>query len=90
MSPRAAKNPEGESPKPARKTTAAAKRTTTTTTTTRKRTVKAAPAMQEVTAEEIAFRAYMISLSGEGGDQLDNWLRAERELSQRELTQIAA
>jgi hypothetical protein len=83
MSPRAAKNPEGESPRPARKPAAAAKKPTTTTT--RKRTMKAVPALPEVSAEEIALRAYMISISGDGGDQLENWLRAERE-----LTQIAA
>jgi hypothetical protein len=34
----------------------------------------------EVTADEIAVRAYEIYLSGHGGDDLDNWLRAEREL----------
>jgi hypothetical protein len=35
-----------------------------------------------ITPEDIAFRAYMISLSPEGGDQLENWLRAEQELAQ--------
>ena len=34
----------------------------------------------ELTQEEIAVRAYEIHESGEGGDELDNWLRAEREL----------
>jgi hypothetical protein len=28
----------------------------------------------------IAKRAYEIHLSGQGGSELDNWLRAEREL----------
>jgi hypothetical protein len=42
-----------------------------------RRTRKAdAPA---VTQEDIATRAYFISLE-EGGDAFDNWLRAEREL----------
>ena len=35
---------------------------------------------QQVTDEEIARRAFEISLSGEGGSDLDNWLRAEAEL----------
>ena len=35
---------------------------------------------QQVTDEEIARRACEISLSGEGGSDLDNWLRAEAEL----------
>jgi hypothetical protein len=30
--------------------------------------------------DEIAERAYEIHLSGEGGDELENWLQAEREL----------
>jgi hypothetical protein len=34
----------------------------------------------EVTYEMIARRAYEISQSGTGGGELDNWLRAEREL----------
>ena len=33
-----------------------------------------------VTWEMIAERAYQISLSSEAGDEMDNWLRAEREL----------
>jgi hypothetical protein len=48
--------------------------------TTRKRTVKMNPVV--VTPEDIAFRAYMISLTPEGGDQISNWLRAEQELMQ--------
>ena len=39
------------------------------------REVKAEP-----TQDEIAVRAYEIHESGEGGDELENWLRAEREL----------
>jgi hypothetical protein len=35
---------------------------------------------REVTHEMIAKRAYEIFVSGKGGSQLDNWLRAEREL----------
>jgi len=31
--------------------------------------------------EEIAARAYEIHLSGAGGDDVENWLRAERELT---------
>lgn len=38
------------------------------------------PAKREVTQEQIAQRAYEIHLSGTGGGELDNWLRAEREL----------
>ena len=37
-------------------------------------------AEQQVTDEEIARRAFEISLPGEGGSDLDNWLRAEAEL----------
>lgn len=33
-----------------------------------------------VTRELIAQRAYFISISGNGGSQEENWLRAEREL----------
>ncbi len=40
----------------------------------------AAPARREVTAQQIALRAYEISLSGTGGSPDDNWFRAEREL----------
>ncbi len=35
---------------------------------------------REVTQAEIAKRAYEIWQSGKGGSQIDNWLRAEREL----------
>ena len=34
----------------------------------------------EVTHEMIARRAYEISISGSGGSEVDNWLRAEQEL----------
>lgn len=40
---------------------------------------QAAP-RREITQEMIAKRAYEIHLSGQGGSELDNWLRAEREL----------
>lgn len=33
-----------------------------------------------LTHAQIAERAYLISLSGTGGSELDNWLRAEAEL----------
>ncbi len=35
---------------------------------------------KEITSEQIAKRAYEISKSGAGGSDLENWLRAEREL----------
>ncbi len=69
MAPRAPKKAEESAPKNAK-----------TATTTLKRTVEMNPVI--VTPEDIAFRAYMISLSPEGGDQLENWLRAEQELAQ--------
>lgn len=37
----------------------------------------------EVTSEEIAIRAYEIHVSGAGGDAVENWLRAEKELTTR-------
>jgi hypothetical protein len=39
----------------------------------------AKPGLQ-VTQEMIAKRAYEIYRSGKGGSEMDNWLRAEREL----------
>ena len=49
----------------------------------------AAPATpkREVTHEMVAKRAYEIYRSGKGGDQLGNWLRAERELGPSSSTQ---
>ena len=41
---------------------------------------KIAGARKEITHEQIAKRAYEISRSGTGGSEIDNWLRAEREL----------
>ena len=38
------------------------------------------PQRREITREQIAKRAYEIWKSGKGGSELDNWLRAEREL----------
>ena len=35
---------------------------------------------REVTHEQIAKRAYEISISGSGGNEVENWRRAEREL----------
>lgn len=35
---------------------------------------------RQVTQEMIAKRAYEIYRSGKGGSQMENWLRAEREL----------
>ena len=77
MAPRAPKKAGETTPKT---TTTAKKIPAKTTTTTRKRTVKMNPVL--VTPEDIAFRAYMISLTPESGDQLSNWLRAEQELAQ--------
>ncbi len=37
-------------------------------------------AKKEITHEMIAVRAYEIAISGQGGNDTDNWLRAEREL----------
>lgn len=84
MAPRAPRKADDNGATPAKKTTTAAKKTaatvTKTTATTRRRTVKLTPVI--ITPEDIAFRAYMISISGNGGDQLENWLRAEQELAQ--------
>ena len=33
-----------------------------------------------VSHEQIALRAYELHLRGEGGDAMENWLRAEHEL----------
>ena len=35
---------------------------------------------QQVSHDQIAKRAYEISISGSGGSEVENWLRAEREL----------
>ena len=37
-------------------------------------------AKKEISAADIAKRAYEIWCSGKGGSETDNWLRAEREL----------
>jgi hypothetical protein len=37
-------------------------------------------AKKEITYGDIAQRAYEIWASGQGGSEMDNWLRAEREL----------
>jgi hypothetical protein len=41
---------------------------------------KTATPRREITHEMIAKRAYEIFLSGRGGDEMHNWLAAEREL----------
>jgi hypothetical protein len=49
-----------------------------------KPTVKPSVVVQEkpiITSDQIARRAYEISMSGTGGSEFDNWLRAERELN---------
>jgi hypothetical protein len=38
------------------------------------------PAKKEITHDDIALRAYYIHCSGQGGSEMDNWQRAEREL----------
>jgi hypothetical protein len=38
------------------------------------------PAKKEITQDLIAERAYFISISGQGSSEMENWLRAEREL----------
>jgi hypothetical protein len=38
------------------------------------------PGGRQVSQEMIAKRAYEIYISGKGGSQMENWLRAEREL----------
>jgi hypothetical protein len=40
----------------------------------------ARPAAKAVTQELIARRAYEIWASGQGGTEMENWIRAEREL----------
>jgi hypothetical protein len=43
----------------------------------------------EPTQDEIAVRAYEIHESGDGGDELENWLRAERELDAARYAGVA-
>jgi hypothetical protein len=38
------------------------------------------PVKKEITHELISERAYFISISGQCGSEMENWLRAEREL----------
>ena len=40
-----------------------------------------ASAQREPTHDEISERAYFLALEQDGGDELGNWLRAERELA---------
>ena len=84
MAPRAPRKADEGGATPPRKPSAATKKTAATAakaTTSRARSTKAR-VLREVTPDDIAFRAYLISISGEGGDPLENWLRAERELRQ--------
>lgn len=37
-------------------------------------------AKKEITHDQIAERAYFISISGQCGSEYENWMRAEREL----------
>jgi hypothetical protein len=69
-------------PRAPKKTDATPKTTPAKTTTTRKRTLKAVEAPQP-TPEQIAMAAYFIAISGEGGDDMENWLRAEQQLASR-------
>lgn len=43
-------------------------------------TATATAPRKQVTRDEIARRAYEIWMSGRGGSEFDNWVRAEREL----------
>ena len=54
----------------------------------RKKSVQA-EVKTEATHDEIAVRAYEIHESGEGGDELENWLRAERELDAARYAGVA-
>ena len=45
-----------------------------------KKAPAARPTRKEVSFDMIAERAYLISISGNGGSQDENWYRAEREL----------
>jgi hypothetical protein len=46
-------------------------------------------AVDERDEDLIAQRAYEIHMSGEGGTDFDNWLRAERELREERRSQEA-
>jgi hypothetical protein len=61
-------------------TRAGTKKTTKAPATSRARATKQAP---QITAEEIAARAYEISQSDAAGSEEQNWLRAEQELHGR-------
>ena len=51
--------------------------------TARKKKAVEAEHRPEPSHEEIALRAYEIHESGDGADELGNWLRAEQEVSAR-------
>jgi hypothetical protein len=55
-----------------------------------KKATEASPAPAEPSYDEIAARAYEIHESGEGGDEVENWLRAETELRGAAVTPIKA
>jgi hypothetical protein len=74
----AADKPKRAASKSAGAKTTAAK--TTAAKTTRKRTLGPLSEPASHSVEEIARRAYEIAMSGHGGDDLENWLRAEQEL----------
>ena len=67
-------------PRAPKKTDTAAKTTAAKSTTTRKRTLKAVEGLP-ITPDQIAMAAYFIAISG--GDDLENWLRAEQQLTSR-------
>lgn len=48
--------------------------------------VESAASPPQLTFDQISVRAYEIHIAGEGGDDVDDWLRAEREL----LAQVGA
>lgn len=68
----------------ARKTTKTTGGNVASTTPVRNTAIPKIPSIQpkkEITHDMIARRAYEIAQSGTGGSELDNWLRAERELT---------
>jgi hypothetical protein len=44
------------------------------------KTAETAATIPTIGFDDIAVRAYQIHLSGDGGEPVDDWLRAEREL----------
>jgi hypothetical protein len=62
-------------PKTAAATTAAPRKRT-------RRTPSMRRTRRAISHDQIALRAYEIHLSGVGGDPVEHWLRAERELAE--------